>query len=447
MPRQATAKKAPRAQTADRRTLFVALGLLVWMLAIGARLIQLQVHQHDELSTRARNQQLSSIETAPTRGQVLDRQGRELARSLDTESFYSDPSEVKNVEETARKIASVTGLDRADLVRRFNEAKDANKKFIWVVRRLEVDRAARLDALEIEGVYSRKEPKRYYPNDTLAAHVLGFVGTDEIGLGGVEQTYNEKIRGEAGKVFLEVDRDRRAFESYEVQPHPGQTVVLTIDQVIQYRTERALGDAVERTHAKSGTAIVMDPRSGEILALANSPAFDPNQPATNSSEARTNAALQNIYAPGSTFKVVAYSAAIEKGLVKPDDKIDCQMGQITVAGRLIHDHKPFGVLTIADALAQSSNVGAIKLGLLVGDETMYEYMKKLGFGSRTGIDLAGESPGLLRTLNRWQPSSIGSLAMGQEIGVAALQMASAYCVLANDGNWVKPHLVREVRTP
>jgi cell division protein FtsI (penicillin-binding protein 3) len=425
----------------------VAAGLLIWMFVIGARLVQLQVHQHDQLASRARSQQLSSIETAATRGQVLDRQGRELARSLDTESFFADPSEIKNVDATATRIASITGQDRGDLTRRLNEAQTANKKFVWIVRRVEMERAGKLDALELEGVYSRREPKRYYPNDSLAAHVLGFVGTDEIGLSGVEQYYNEKIRGEAGKVFLEIDRDRRPFESYEVQPHPGQTVVLTIDQVIQYRTEKALSDAVARTQAKSGTAIVMDPRTGEILALANAPTFDPNQPAANSAEARTNGALQNIYEPGSTFKVVAYSAAIEKGLVKPDDKIDCQMGQITVAGRLIHDHKPYGVLTVADALAQSSNVGAIKLALLVGNEAMYDYMKKLGFGSRTGVDLAGESPGILRALNRWQPSSIGSLAMGQEVGVTPLQMAAAYSALANSGNWVKPHVVRELRSP
>ena len=447
MPRRAIANEAPRTENAHRRILFVAIGLVLWMLAIGGRLVQLQIHQHDDLASRARNQQLSSIDTAPTRGQVLDRQGRELARSLDTESFYSDPGEVKNVDETARKIASLTGVDRAELVRRFNDAKDANKKFIWIVRRLQMERAHKLDALELDGVYSRKEPKRYYPNDTLAAHVLGFVDTDEIGLAGVEQSYNEKIRGAGGKVYLEVDRDRRAFESYEVQPQPGQTVVLTIDQVIQYRTERALSAAVERTHAKSGTAIVMDPRTGEILALANAPTFDPNQPAANSAEARANGALQNIYEPGSTFKIVAYSAAIEKGLVKPDDKIDCQMGQITVAGRLIHDGHPYGVLTVADALAKSSNVGAIKLGLLVGNESMSEYMKRLGFGSRTGIDLAGESPGILRALSRWQPSSIGSLAIGQEVGVTPLQMAAAYSILANNGSWIKPHIVRELRSP
>ena len=447
MPRRSTVIDAPRVSNPQRRALFIAFGLVVWMLAIGARLVQLQVNQHEELASRARSQQVGAIETSPSRGQLLDRQGRELARSIDTESFFADPREILNTDNTARRITAVTGQDRAELAGRLSEAKETNKKFVWIVRRLDIQSASKLDQLNLDGIYSRKEPKRYYPNDSLAAHVLGFVGTDEIGLSGVEQYYNEKIRGEGGKVFLERDRDRRAFESYEVQPHPGQTVVLTIDQTIQYRTEQALSAAVDRAHAKSGAAIVMDPRTGEILALANAPTFDPNQPAANSAEARANGALQNIYEPGSTFKIVAYSAAIEKGLVKPDDKIDCQMGQITVAGRLIHDGHPYGVLTVADALAKSSNVGAIKLGLLVGNESMYEYMKRLGFGSRTGIDLAGESPGILRTLSRWQPSSIGSLAIGQEVGVTPLQMATAYSVLANGGTLVKPHLLRELRGP
>src|SRR5437660_3280292 len=447
MPRRSTVIDAPRVSNLQRRALFVAIGLVIWMLAIGARLVQLQVNQHEELASRARSQQVGAIETSPSRGQLLDRQGRELARSIDTESFFADPREIPSTEDTARRIAAITGQDRAELTSRLSEAKESSKKFVWIVRRLDIQSASKLDQLNLDGIYSRKEPKRYYPNDSLAAHVLGFVGTDEIGLSGVEQYYNEKIRGEAGKVYLERDRERRAFESYEVQSHPGQTVVLTIDQTIQYRTEQALSAAVERAHAKSGTAIVMDPRTGEILALANAPSFDPNQSQKYPAEARVNGALQTIYEPGSTFKIVAYSAAIEKGLVKPEDKIDCQMGQITVAGRLIHDHHPFGVLTIADALAQSSNVGAIKLGLLVGHESMYDYMKRLRFGSRAGIDLAGESPGILRPLQRWQPSSIGSLAIGQEVGVTPLQMATAYSVLANNGSWIKPHLVRELRNP
>jgi len=447
MPRRATKSEVPRSEKSHRRAIFIALGLVVWMLVIGVRLVQLQIAQHETLAARARNQQSSSIETAATRGQVLDRQGRELARSLDTASFYADPSEITAVNETARQFAALSGQDVSELARRIEDAKASNKKFLWLVRRLDPQRAAKLDKLELKGIYSRKEPKRFYPNDSLAAHVLGFVGTEEMGLGGVEKYYNEKIRGEAGKVYLQVDRDRVPFESYEVQPHPGQTVVLTIDQVIQYRAEQALSVAVERSHAKSGTAIVMDPRTGEILALANVPTFDPNRSGKESPEVLRNHALQDIYEPGSTFKVVAYSAAIEKGLVRPEDKIDCQMGQITVAGRLIHDHKPFGTLTISDALAQSSNVGAIKLGLLVGNESMYEYMKRLGFGSRTGIDLNGESPGILKNVTRWQASSIGSLAIGQEVGVTPVQMAVAYSAIANDGNWVKPHLVRELRSP
>jgi cell division protein FtsI (penicillin-binding protein 3) len=447
MPRRPTAITAPRAVNSHRRALFVALGLVAWMLLIGARLVQLQVSQHDDFTARARNQQLSAVETSPTRGQMLDRQGRELARSIETESFYADPRDISDPDGTAKRIAAITGQDRDELARRLAAAIDAKKQFVWITRRVAVESANKLDAMELKGVFSRKESKRYYPNDSLAAHVLGFVGAEQNGLGGVEQFYNEKISGEPGKVYLERDAERRAFESYEVQPNPGQTVVLTIDQTIQYRTEQALSAAVERAHAKSGTAIVMDPQTGEILALANAPSFDPNEPTKDSAEARANIALQNTYEPGSTFKIVVYSAAIEKGLVRPEDKIDCQMGQITVAGRLIHDHKPFGVLTIADALAQSSNVGAIKLGLLVGDESMYDYMKRLGFGSRTGIDLAGESAGQLRALSRWQPSSIGSLAMGQEIAVTPLQMATAYCVLANDGMLVKPHVVRELRSP
>lgn len=430
-----------------RRAIFVALGLVAWMVIVGVRLAQLQIGQHDELSTRAKNQQIGAVETSPTRGLLLDRQGRELARSVDTESFYADPREIKDVNGTARKIASVTGQNKEDLIAKISEAKNSNKKFIWLMRHISLETATKLDVMVLDGVYSRKEPKRYYPNDGLAAHVLGFVGTDEIGLGGVEQFYNEKIRGESGRVFYETDAKRRAFESYEVQPHPGQTVVLTIDQSIQFRAEQALFAAVENAHAKSGTAIVMDPHTGEILALANAPAFDPNEPGNEPPEVRTNWALQNIYEPGSTFKVVAYSAALEKGLVQPDDKIDCLNGSITVAGRLIHDGHPYGVLSIADALAKSSNVGAIKLGLLVGNESMYDFAKRLGFGSRTGIDLPGESAGIFRPVGRWQPSSIGSIAIGQEVGVTPLQMATAYSVIANGGNWVRPHVVREMRSP
>jgi cell division protein FtsI/penicillin-binding protein 2 len=442
----AHASTKPRPDASLRRVLLVSVVLLCWMLLISARLVQLQVSEHDNLSDRARKQQQGAIETGPSRGQVLDRQGRELARSVDTESFYADPNEVSDPEQTATAIARVTGVDRIALAAHIKEALASNRRFVWVARRLDERQAEKLRSLNLDGLYPRKEPKRYYPNDALAAHVLGFVGFDEIGLGGIEQYYNEQIRGEAGKLYLETDARHRAFESYEVQARPGQIVSLTIDQNVQYRTEQALAAAVQRTHAKSGSAIVLDPHTGEILALANAPAFNPNDPLSASPQARVNGALQNIYEPGSTFKVVAYSAAIEKGLVKPEDHIDCQMGKIDVFGRIVHDHHPFGLLTVAEALAKSSNVGAIKLGLRVGDQSMYDYITHFGFGSRTGVDLPGESGGLLRPLDRWQPSSIGSIAMGQEIGVTALQMAVAFGVLANGGMLIKPHLVREIRS-
>jgi cell division protein FtsI (penicillin-binding protein 3) len=310
---------------------------------------------------------------------------------------------------------------------------------------LDEERAKEITDLKLDGVHMRPEPKRFYPNGSLAAHVLGFVGLDEVGLAGIEQFHDRKIRGEAGKILIETDAHRHPYESVISQPSTGQSVVLTIDQMVQYRAEQSLAAAVERTGAKSGTAIVLDPHTGEILALANAPTFDPNNAGAAPAQARVNQALQNIYEPGSTFKIVAYSAAIEEGLVKPDDHIDCQMGSITVAGRVVHDHHAFGSLTIADALAKSSNVAAIRLGLRVGDERMYDYMKRYGFGSRTGVELPGETAGLLRPVSRWQPSSMGSLAMGQEVGVTPLQMAAAFGALANAGVRISPHIVREIR--
>lgn len=443
--RRLAASATARPDTSHRRALIVSLTLAVWMLAIGARLVYLQTVEHDWLKKRALDQQQGALETTPLRGLVLDRQGRELARSVSCESFFVVPGEIENVEETAARLAPLLKMESAALVATLQKAQSANKKFAWLARKVEDKEAEQIIALRLKGVYSQKESKRYYPNGPLAAHVLGFVGLDENGLGGIEQSYNERIQGDAGKVFLERDARGQSYSSFEMGARPGQSVVLTIDQMVQYRTEQALMKAVMNSHAKSGTAIVLDPRTGEILALANAPTFDPNDVRASSAQARANQALQNIYEPGSTFKIVAYSAAIEKGLVTPESHIDCQMGSIMVAGRLVHDHHPFGNLTISEALAKSSNVAAIKLGLKVGDREMHEYMKRFGFGSKTGVELAGETSGLLRDVEKWQPSSIGSIAIGQEVGVTPVQMAAAFGALANDGVRIAPHLVREVR--
>jgi cell division protein FtsI/penicillin-binding protein 2 len=436
-----------------RRTLFVAAFVAFWMLGISARLVYLQVSKHDKLVARAHKQQQEAIETSPTRGLLLDRQERELARTIDTTSVFIAPDEFdKNedraVEEigcTAGILSSVLNLDRRTLVNQILEAKESGKRFLWIARRIAPDQAQMLEKMDVAGLHTRKEPKRFYPNGSLAANVLGYVGLDGNGLAGIEQVYNQKIIGEPGKLFIEKDSRGRGYESTEIPGRPGQTVILTIDQSIQYQAEVALTTAIQESRAKAGTAIVLDPHNGEILALANSPTFDPNDVGAATPAARANWALQNIYEPGSTFKIVAFSAAIEKKLARPEDHIDCQMGSITVAKRLIHDHHPFGSLTIAEALAKSSNVAAIKLGLRVGDPAMYEYMTRFGFGSRTGIELPGETAGLVRPLNRWLPSSIGSVAIGQEVGVTPLQMVAAFGALANDGLRVAPHLIREIR--
>jgi cell division protein FtsI (penicillin-binding protein 3) len=414
------------------------------MLVIGARLIYLQTAQHDWLSTRARTQQQDAVETSPIRGLVLDRHGNELARSVEVESFWAVPREIKNVEEASARLAPLVGVNAATLAARLTDAQSAGRKFAWIARKLDAEHAEKIRALNLEGVYTLKEPKRYYPNGALAAHVLGFVGLDEVGLAGIERAYNERIRGEAGKLTIDTDAHGRPYGSLEARARRGETVVLTIDKLVQYKTEQALLAAVERTRAKSATAIVLDPHTGEILALANAPTFDPNDPRASTEEQRVNEALQNIYEPGSTFKIVAYSAAIEKG-AKPDDHIDCQMGSITVAGRLVHDHHAFGNLTLTEALAKSSNVAAIKLGLRVGNDSMFDYMTRFGFGCKTGVELPGETDGILRKVKNWQPSSMGSLAIGQEVGVTPLQMAAAFGTLANDGLRLSPHLVREVR--
>ena len=441
------AQSKSRPDVSLSRALLVAAFIGFWMLAISARLVYLQVSRHNELANRARQQQQNALDTTPERGELLDRSGRQLARSIQTVSLYMDPAglEAGSLECTVQQLSKQLSMDHAELSQKLIDAQADESRFVWIARRLDADRGNAILSLNLPGLYSLKEPKRYYPNGSLASHVLGYVGLDGEGLGGVEHFYNAKIKGESGELFLEKDATGHPYESFEIPSKPGQTVVLTIDQAIQYQAEQALQTAVQRSHAKSGTAIVLDPRSGEILALANAPSFDPNNVAASSAEARSNWALQNIYEPGSTFKIIAFSAALDRKLAKPDDHIDCQMGSITVAGRLVHDHHPFGLLTLAEALAKSSNVGAIKLGIRVGDESMYDYITRYGFGARTGVELPGETVGILRKVDRWQPSSIGSIAIGQEVGVTPLQMVAAYGAVANDGIRIAPHIVREVR--
>lgn len=413
------------------------------MLLVGARLVYLQTSQHEWLSRRARAQQSDEEPLQAPRGLILDRQGRELARSIDVDSFYADPREIEDVEAAAAGLARVLNMDSAGLAVRLKEAKSARRGFIWLARRVEDEQARAVKALKLKGVYSEEEQRRRYPNGALAAHVLGFVGLDAKGLAGVEQVYDAALTGEEGKLLLNADAKRRPFESGGLAARDGQTLVLTIDQTVQYIVERELASALERTQAKSAAAVVLDPHTGEVLALANAPSFDPNDAGGASPEQRRNDALQNIYEPGSTFKVVAFTGALEEKLITPETRIDCP-GSISLPGRVVHDHA-HGSLTATEALAKSSNVAAIKLGQRLGNDRLYEYIRRLGFGTKTGVELPGETAGLVRPVSKWQPGSIGSIPIGHEVGVTPLQMAAAYAAVANDGVRVAPHLVREVR--
>lgn len=436
-------EQALRPDVSRRRALVVAVFLCLWMLLVGARLAYLQTSQHDWLSRRARLQQLDEEPLQAPRGLILDRQGRELARSIDVDSFYADPREVEDVESASAALGRVLNMDPVGLSARLKEAKSARRGFMWLARRVGDEQAGAVKALKLKGVYSAEEQRRRYPNGSLAAHVLGFVGLDAKGLAGVEQVYNAALTGEEGKRLLNADAKRRPFESEGLDPRDGRSLMLTIDQTVQYIVERELAAALERTQAKSAAAIVLEPHTGEVLALANAPSFDPNDAGGATLEQRRNDALQNIYEPGSTFKIVPFTGALEEKLITPETRIECP-GSISLPGRVVHDHA-HGSLTATEALAKSSNVAAIKLGQKLGNDRLYEYIRRLGFGTKTGVELPGETAGLIRPVSKWQPGSIGSIPIGHEVGVTPLQMAAAYAAVANDGVRVAPHLVREVR--
>jgi cell division protein FtsI (penicillin-binding protein 3) len=315
---------------------------------------------------------------------------------------------------------------------------------VRLARKLSPEIVQRISDMNLRGVFFQKENRRVYPQRDMAAAVIGYVDVDEKGIGGIEYSLDKQIRGRPGKVMVMADGRRRWYDRHESAADPGDSVTLTIDQTIQYIAEKELATAIEQTHAKHGTVVVQDPNSGELLAVANWPSFDPNDAGSYSADARMDRAVSAAYEPGSTFKVITLTGAIENGVVRPNDLVDCQMGKILVAGRLIHDWHPFGVLTVRGILANSSDVGAIKVALRLGPGRFYEVIRSFGIGQLTNIALPGENRGLFRPLSEWTPSSIGSLAMGQEVSVTPIQIVSAISAIANGGTLYHPRIVRQI---
>ncbi|HUX27597.1 MAG TPA: penicillin-binding protein 2, partial [Terracidiphilus sp.] len=425
----------------------VCLFFLLWACAIAARLFWLQVVHHAEYVERAQKQQERTFEVAPRRGILYDRNLRELAMTVLVDSIYAVPSEMDDKKAAAHVLANIVHIDPED--KRTSEAEIASRlanghSFAWVARKVSTQTAARVRELNMKGIYFQKEFERFYPDNQIAAQVLGYVGTDDNGLGGLEQKFDKRLHGIPGRVFTAVDARRHVLGSTAQEPQPGQNLELTIDENIQFMAEKALDHAMERTHAMNGTVVVQDVHTGQILALAIRPTFNPNHFRDASAALLRNHAVSDVYEPGSVFKLVTYSAALEQHVTTPDSMIDCQGGQITLAGRVIHDDasdRGLGTVSVATALARSSDVAAVKLALKVGPDNFYHYIRDFGFGSRTGVELSGETRGLLRPVKKWGSSSIGSLAIGQEVGVTPLQLVSMVSTIANGGVYLPPHVL------
>ncbi|MFZ0954894.1 MAG: penicillin-binding protein [Candidatus Sulfotelmatobacter sp.] len=417
--------------------------LLLWCFAICGRLVYLQIFRYGSFVKQAEHQQQRAIPLAAKRGVIYDRAGRELAMSVLVDSAFAVPSETKDLPTAVSLITRITGEDARVVLADCR----AHKSFCWLARKADDETIERIKSLNLQGIHFQREPKRFYPNRDLAAQVLGEVGMEDSGQSGIEHEFDDQLRGRAGKMFISVDARKQWFSDVEKQPESGDSLVLTIDKNIQYIAEKELEQAIHDTQAIAGTVIVENPHTGEILALANRPTFDPNQHKQITPTALTNRAVSYVYEPGSAFKVVTISAALEEKLTNPNEIFDCQMGAIVYNGMRIRDAEPHGLLPVWGVLAESSNVGAIKIALRLGEDRFYKYIRAFGFGQQTGIELPGETRGMTKPVSRWSKVSIAAISMGQEIGISPIQLAGLISTFANDGVWIAPRIVAGTATP
>ena len=431
--------------TLRRRTIVAAIFLGLWMAGIESRLVFLQIVRHAELVARAARQQSRTMDAAAKRGDILDRRGRVLATSVDADSVIAVPSAIENPVAAVEALCGAFGdckpAERDALVERLGKTR----AFAYVRRQISPEQAHRVAALNLDGIGFMKEDRRFYPNKELAAHLLGYVGIDNKGLSGLESTYDAQIRGKAGTVLVQTDARRHAFSRFERPPTAGSSVELTIDEYLQHVAERELEAGVAENRAKGGSAIIMNPHTGEILAMANVPTFNPNVYRESDEIDRRNRAVQDLYEPGSTFKVVTASAAIEEKVMPLDTLIDTNPGQIRIdRSRVVRDVRNHGVLSFVDVIVESSNVGAIKIGFKVGTNRLSEYVRRFGFGHSVSPDFPGESPGIVWRPDKWTDSALASVSMGYQVGVTPLQMVAAVSSVANGGEYVEPRVIRAI---
>jgi cell division protein FtsI (penicillin-binding protein 3) len=427
----------------SKRVYFLIAAMGLWGTVIGTRLYFLHVVHSADYRHRAERQQQRVLDVSPRRGNIYDRNGNELAVSIKVDSVFAIPEEIEAPIPTAGALSRLTGVPKNELLEKLR----SDRSFVWIKRKLNAAESAAVQKARLPGIYFQKEDQRFYPKRDLAAHVLGYVNIDEEGMGGLEYRYNDSVLGDSGRLVIMTDARGHRFETMQQPPAPGSNLITTIDENIQYIVEKEVQATVEKTHAKGISIIAMSPRTGEVLAMANYPRFNPNEYARYNRESWINRAVSHTYEPGSTFKIVTAAAALEEGLADPAETIDCQMGSIVLFGHRIHDHKRFGILTVKEIMQYSSDVGAIKLGLRLGDDRFASYIDRLGFGKPTNIDLPGEERGLTKPASRWSKISIGAISMGQEIGVTPLQIVSMVSVVANGGILYRPFIVKKIQHP
>ena len=433
-----------RSAAVNRLTVLAAV-LLMCGIGIFYRLVSLQVVHHDQYAAIARSQQEHKVDMPAPRGTIFDRNGQPLALSVPADSVSVNPMQISDLHVATEMLGNILHLDQTVLGSRLQWAKENHKGFLWIKRRLDPFETERLKALHLDYVDFHPDSLRRYPTNETAAHIIGAVYKGEEGAAGVERSFDPVLRGHAGSEHLVMDVKRRGIEAHvDNAPQAGTELTLTIDERMQYVAETALAEGVQAKHARSGTAIVMNPYNGEILALANYPTYDPNKPPLPGDDplSRFDLGVSVPFEPGSIFKVVTLSAALETTNLRPESPINTGGGTLSLPGRIIHEsHHGFGTISMAEVLAYSSNIGAILIGQRVGRENMYEYARRFGFGQKTGIQLPAESAGILRPLNRWGTTSLASISMGQEVSTTSVQLARLCAVMANGGMLVKPKLI------
>ncbi len=436
-------------QKSRKRGLVLITIVLFGFAVILFRLVDLMVVDHEKLSKRAAQQYMREKTLQPHRGVIWDRTMKEMAANIETDSLYAMPSKMEDTRSLTRNISPLIKVSSKKLNRTLLKKK--KKDFIWLERKMDLDKVRRINLLKEKHDYHAigflSESKRYYPKKRIASHLLGFTNIDNKGIAGLELQYDTYLRGEVRNISVGTDaRGNRLFNEVK-EAVSGNNILLTIDERIQYIVERELAGAMKKWKAKAAVAVMMKPATGEILAMANRPNYDPNSAGTSKSYERRNRALTDLFEPGSTFKTMLAAAALEEGIVRFNDEYDVSKGYIVVGGKRISDLHRNDILTFQEVIQRSSNVGAVQIGMELGGKKYYKYIREFGFGEKTGIDFPGEIRGILRAPRDWSGTSLAALSIGQEIGVTPLQILRAYAAIANGGELMRPYIVSDIISP